>query len=276
MLPKSDVRSKNQRLTAEGKVIYIDPFAGEGYDAAADLILITHDHYDHNAPEKVENRTSDCRVITWEEALEGGVHQSFDLGYVTVESVEAGNNENHNIQACTGYILTLPDGITVYISGDTSKTEQMPLLAEKKTELRADERAYEALSEITGGEQGLSYPGKIVPACEEDWDTEFLDYILAVRTVDSVSEAMDFIREHGTMHSECIVTADAAAAEKFLSGVDAACVYVNASTRFTDGGEFGMGAEIGISTQKLHVRGPVGLPALTSTKYLVYGDGQIR
>ena len=79
----------------------------------------------------MENRTSDCRVITWEEALEGGVHQSFDLGYVTVESVEAGNNENHNIQACTGYILTLPDGITVYISGDTSKTEQMPLLAEK-------------------------------------------------------------------------------------------------------------------------------------------------
>ena len=106
--------------------------------------------------------------------------------------------------------------------------------------------------------------------------TEFLDFILAVRTVDSVTEAMDFIREHGTMHSECIVTADAAAAEKFLSGVDAACVYVNASTRFTDGGEFGMGAEIGISTQKLHVRGPVGLPALTSTKYLVYGDGQIR
>ena len=117
--------------TAEGKVIYIDPFAGEGYDAAADLILITHDHYDHNAPEKVENRTSDCRVITWEDSLEGGTHQSFDLGYVTVESVEAGNNENHNIQACTGYILTLPDGITVYISGDTSKTEQMPLLAEK-------------------------------------------------------------------------------------------------------------------------------------------------
>ena len=153
--------------------------------------------------------------------------------------------------------------------------EALPLLAGKNVELRADERAFAALQEITGAE-ALSYPGKIVPACEEDWDTEFLDYILAVRTVDSVTEAMDFIREHGTMHSECIVTADAAAAEKFLSGVDAACVYVNASTRFTDGGEFGMGAEIGISTQKLHVRGPVGLPALTSTKYLVYGDGQIR
>ena len=154
--------------------------------------------------------------------------------------------------------------------------EALPLLAEKKTELRADERAYEALSEITGGEQGLSYPGKIVPAAEQDWDTEFLDDILAVRTVDSLEEAMDFIREHGTMHSECIVTEDAAAAERFLSGVDAAAVYVNASTRFTDGGEFGLGAEIGISTQKLHVRGPMGLQALTSTKYLVYGEGQIR
>ena len=87
---------------------------------------------------------------------------------------------------------------------------------------------------------------------------------------------MDFIREHGTMHSECIVTADAAAAEKFLSGVDAACVYVNASTRFTDGGEFGMGAEIGISTDKLHARGPMGLEELTTYKYLITGDGCVR
>ena len=116
--------------TAEGKVIYIDPFAGEGYDPAADLILITHGHYDHNAPEKVENRTLNCRIITWEEALEGGVHQSFDFGYVKVEAVEAGYNQNHDVSTCAGYILTLPDGVTVYVSGDTSKTEQMPLLAE--------------------------------------------------------------------------------------------------------------------------------------------------
>ena len=117
--------------TPDEKVIYIDPFAGDGYDPAADLILITHDHYDHNAPDKVQNRISDCRIITWEEALEGGAHQSFDLGYVKVESVEAGCNAYHDIQVCTGYILTLPDGVSVYVSGDTSKTEQMPLLADR-------------------------------------------------------------------------------------------------------------------------------------------------
>ncbi len=154
--------------------------------------------------------------------------------------------------------------------------EALPLLSEKQVELRADERAYAALMEITGGADTARYPGKIVRACDEDWDTEFLDYILAVKTVDSLPEAMDFIREHGTLHSECIVTQNTEAADIFLSGIDAAAVYVNASTRFTDGGEFGLGAEIGISTQKLHVRGPMGLQAMTSMKYQIYGNGQIR
>lgn len=119
-------------VTGEGKVIYIDPFAGDEYDLEADLILVTHDHYDHNAVDKVEKRTPDCRVITWEEALADGEHQTFDLGYATVEAVEAGYNKNHDVKECVGYIITLSDGVSVYVTGDTSRTEQMPLLAEKE------------------------------------------------------------------------------------------------------------------------------------------------
>lgn len=115
-----------------------------------------------------------------------------------------------------------------------------------------------------------------VPATDADFDTEFLDYILAVRLVDGVTEAVSHIRRHSTHHSEAIITADAAAAEAFLNGVDSAAVYWNASTRFTDGGEFGLGCEMGISTQKLHARGPMGLEALCSYKYIIRGNGQIR
>ncbi|MCC8122991.1 MAG: glutamate-5-semialdehyde dehydrogenase [Oscillospiraceae bacterium] len=116
----------------------------------------------------------------------------------------------------------------------------------------------------------------VVPATEQDWDTEFGDYILAVRVVQDVQEAIAFINAHGSGHSECIVTANYFTANEFLNAVDAAAVYVNASTRFTDGFEFGLGAEIGISTQKMHARGPMGLEELTSFKYVVYGTGQIR
>lgn len=118
--------------TPEGKVIYIDPYAGDGYAPAADLILVTHSHFDHTALDKAANRAPDCRVITWKEALAGGRHQTFDLGYVTVEAVEAGYNRNHSVKECVGYVLTLSDGVTVYVSGDTSKTKQMPALAEKQ------------------------------------------------------------------------------------------------------------------------------------------------
>ncbi len=114
------------------------------------------------------------------------------------------------------------------------------------------------------------------PACEADWDTEYLALEIAVRVVDSVDAAIDHINRHGSGHSEAIVTSDTAAARQFQLAVDAACVYVNASTRFTDGAEFGMGAEIGISTQKLHARGPIGLRELCTTKYLVEGTGHIR
>ena len=140
----------------------------------------------------------------------------------------------------------------------------LPLLDRENTELRCDGPSLAIL-----GDRG-------VPASQEDWDAEYGDYILAVRTVRSAGEAIAFINAHGSGHSECIVTNNYSEAQRFLDSVDAAAVYVNASTRFTDGGEFGLGAEIGISTQKLHARGPMGLEELTSRKYVVYGSGQIR
>ena len=116
--------------TPEDKVIYIDPYAPGDYSAPADLILVTHDHYDHNNVSLIENRADDCQVITQNEALKDGTHQTFDLGYVTVEAVEAGNNPNHSITECVGYVITLSDGCRIYVSGDTSKTEQMAKMSD--------------------------------------------------------------------------------------------------------------------------------------------------
>ena len=131
-------------------------------------------------------------------------------------------------------------------------------------EFRCDERAYAILGD------------KSLPASDDDFDTEFLDYILAVKTVDSVEDAIAHIDAHSTHHSEAIITRNEAAASAFVTGIDSAAVYVNASTRFTDGGEFGFGCEMGISTQKNHPRGPMGLPELTTYKYVITGNGQIR
>lgn len=155
---------------------------------------------------------------------------------------------------------------TLLLHADFAKAH-LPAFAEafrsRGVELRADERA-------------RSLAAGLNAATDEDYATEYNDYILNVRVVDGLDEALGHIARFGTMHSECIVTEDAANAGRFLREVDAAAVYHNASTRFTDGFEFGFGAEIGISTQKLHARGPMGLPALTSTKYIVTGTGQIR
>lgn len=130
--------------------------------------------------------------------------------------------------------------------------------------------------EICGDEAVQEYSGQVHPVTEEDWSTEYGDLRLSVKIVDSIEEAMAHIAKYGTGHSECIVTNNYQAAQLFQYTVDAAAVYVNASTRFTDGNEFGFGAEIGISTQKLHARGPMALPELTSTKYLINGNGQVR
>ena len=140
-------------------------------------------------------------------------------------------------------------------------------LRDAGVELRADGRARAAAGDLAGS---------LLEASEDDWDTEFLAMILAVGVVDSVQEAIDHINAHGSGHSEAIVTGSTESARRFQLGVDAACVYVNASTRFTDGGEFGMGAEIGNSTQKLHARGPIGMRELCTYKYLVEGSGQAR
>lgn len=138
----------------------------------------------------------------------------------------------------------------------------------------------DALAKENVALRGCPEAKKLVPSVTlaepADWDTEYGDYILNIRIANDLDDALDHIRKHSTMHSECIVTEDVANADRFLQEVDAAAVYHNVSTRFTDGFEFGFGAEIGISTQKLHARGPIGLPALTSTKYRIYGNGQIR
>ncbi len=145
--------------------------------------------------------------------------------------------------------------------------EALPLIAER---LRAHQ------VEIRGDERARAIVPEILPASEEDWGTEYLDAVISVKIVDSAEEAIAHINRYNTGHSESILTKDYDNALKFQDEVDAAAVYVNASTRFTDGFEFGFGAEIGISTQKLHARGPMGLEALTSTKYIIFGNGQIR
>ena len=138
-------------------------------------------------------------------------------------------------------------------------------LAEKGVELRGDPGFLELVEE-----------GKAIPAVESDWTTEYLDLVLSVKVVDDLDAAIDHINLHGSHHSDCIVTADESAAERFLNEIDSATVFWNASTRFSDGGEFGFGAEIGISTDKLHARGPMALEELTSYKYRITGEGQVR
>ncbi len=146
--------------------------------------------------------------------------------------------------------------------------EFLPMLAEAFEAHQVEIRGCDRTREILGA--------GVMLATEEDYATEFLDYIMSVKVVDSIEEAIEHIRKYSTGHSECIVTSNYNHAEQFQKEVDSACVYVNCSTRFTDGGEFGLGAEIGISTQKLHVRGPMGLRELTTQKYLINGNGQIR
>ncbi len=152
--------------TVEGKVIYVDPYAGDGYDVPADLILVTHMHSDHDQVKLIKHKNDDCQTITNKEALVDGEYMTFDLDYVTVEAVQAGNNKNHDIKVCVGYILTLSDGKTIYISGDTSRTDQMATLAERnldyaffccdgKYNMDAEEAA--ACADLVGAKHSIPY-----------------------------------------------------------------------------------------------------------------------
>jgi glutamate-5-semialdehyde dehydrogenase len=160
---------------------------------------------------------------------------------------------------------------SVIVHADIAKSylpEMAYELNKAKVELHCDERSMAILK----ADKAL----KLVQAVEGDWGKEFLALIAAIKVVDSLDEALEHIEKYGSGHSEAIVTEDYQSAMRFLNEVDAACVYVNASTRFTDGGQFGLGAEVGISTQKLHARGPMGLKELTTYKWIIFGNGQVR
>ncbi len=201
--------------------------------------------------------------------------------HATVPVIETGTGNNHvyidkdaNLEMAVKITMnaktqrpSVCNAIETLLVHKDVASEVLPILEKellaKNVEIRADQKA-------------LAYLTQASEATQADWETEFLDYILAIKVVDSLEEAISHINQYNTKHSEAIVTENYSASQKFLNEVDAAAVYVNASTRFTDGFVFGFGAEIGISTQKLHARGPMGLDALTSIKYIIYGQGQVR
>lgn len=195
----------------------------------------------------IETGTGNCHIF---------VDESADIN-MAVRIIENAKTQRLGVcNACESLVIHSA-------TADRALPEIEKSLTAKGIEIRADGRA-------------LAIMDKAVPASEEDWGTEYLDAVISVKTVDSIDEAIAHINKYNTGHSESIITNDYNNSRKFLEEIDAAAVYVNASTRFTDGFEFGFGAEIGISTQKLHARGPMGLKALTTTKYIIYGNGQIR
>ena len=171
------------------------------------------------------------------------------------------------MNAKVGYKVGVCNAIETLLVHENVAEEYLPNICHKLQESDVEVRGCERTRTV--------FPDAIA-ATEEDWQTEYLDYILSIRVVDSIDKAIDHIEKYGSHHSDAIITESYSAAERFLKEVDSAAVYVNASTVFTDGYEFGLGAEVGISTQKLHSRGPMGLEGLTSYKYIIYGDGQVR
>jgi glutamate-5-semialdehyde dehydrogenase len=257
-----------QGLKAGGGIPDAVALADSGERGEVDAILSARGYIDVVLPrggrDLIRRVVSEARVPVIETG-EGNCHIYVDASADLPNAVDI--IENAKVQkpgACNAVE-------TVLVHRDVAGAF-MPLLAARlagRVELRCDERAFVAIG---------SPPAALVLLAAEpaDWETEFLDYILAVKTVDTLDAAILHINRYGTRHSEAILTNDLSAARIFQARIDAACVYVNASTRFTDGGEFGFGAELGISTQKFHARGPMGVDALTAIKYRVAGAGQIR
>lgn len=233
----SDRETVRHLITARGLVDVVIPRGGAGLIAAV---------VENATVPTLETGVGNCHVY---------VDQAADLGMAVRIVV---NSKTRRTSVCNAAETLLVHSAIA--------PEFIPLVIRELTGVTV--RAEERFAEFA--------PGATVPATDEDWGTEYLSADLAARVVDSTEEAIRHIRQYGTGHTEAIVTDDLAAAREFTSRVDAAVVMVNAATSFTDGGEFGMGAEIGISTQKLHARGPMGLPELTSTKWIVHGDGHTR
>lgn len=238
LLENTDRQLVNQMMRMNGYIDVIIPRGGAG------LIKTV---VENSTVPVIETGTGNCHIYVDETA-------DFDMALDIIY-----NAKTQRIGVCNAC-----ESLVVH---KAVAQEFIPKLADRLSEKNV---------EIRGDELSQKIDSRIVPASEEDYGTEYLDYIISLKTVDSIDEAISHINRYNTKHSEAIITKDYDHSQKFLEEVDAACVYVNASTRFTDGFEFGFGAEIGISTQKLHARGPMGLLALTTTKYIIYGNGQIR
>jgi len=278
---KALVKAIKAGLTAGGGIADAAALAESGNRDEVDVILKARGYIDAVLPrgghELIRRVVENARVPVIETG-EGNCHIYIEPSYI--ETTEGTDNAVNIILNAKFQKPGACNAVETLLVHKDAVEKLMPALAEKiagKTELRCD-AASKSAALNNGAYQNGAVPSTLVikDADEEDWQTEYLDYILAVKTVSSCDEAAAHINKYGTKHSEAILTYDLKAAEKFRAQVDAACVYVNASIRFTDGGEFGFGAELGISTQKFHTRGPMGLEALTTIKYLVTGSGQIR
>jgi len=280
---KALVRAIKAGFKSGGGIAEAVELAQSGNRDEIDEILVARDYIDAVLPrgghELIRRVVENARVPVIETG-EGNCHIYVELPFPYLGTPDI----NNVIEIILNAKLQKPgvcNAVETLLVHNASLSYVMPELIKKIAgkanpvcvELRCDKKSREAMGiGIEGPPTGLV----VKNATEEDWETEFLDYILAVKTVGSCEEAIAHINRYGTKHSEAIITENLKSAEMFKKQVDAACVYVNASTRFTDGGQFGFGAELGISTQKFHARGPMGLDALTTIKYLITGSGQIR